>query len=812
MLKTILVTVLFAGISTVAFTQAQVSVGVRNEQGAPLEQAIVELLRPKDSSLYKSVLADKEGLAVLERVSPGNYLVRASMVGYASRLTEAYAITGNITLPAIVLTAQPNQIKEVTVTARKPFIQKLNDRIVVNVESSIMNAGASAMEVLERSPGVSIDQNDVIALRGKQGITIMIDGKPSPMSGADLANYLRGLPSNAIERIDIITNPSAKFDAAGNAGIIDIRMKKDQRMGTNGTVSAGYGQGVYPKANAGATFNYRTKKINLFGNYNYSKRKGLNHLTLDRNFYNNGVFSGGDLKDNYGTSPGHSHAMRFGADYFPDSKNIIGFVLSGNINRGNRRTDNQSTVINAQHNPASTFQTTAENGDKSHNILANINYKHQFAAPGKTFTADIDYGSFSSNSLSVTGTRYYNLDGSVQQPAYILQGDQQGKLTLRTAKADFVNPFKNGLKLETGMKTSYVSSDNNALFYDISTGTPQEDINKTNRFFYDEFNNAAYLNLYREYKKLDVQVGLRAEHTHIKTKQVKGDIRFDSSYLQLFPSAFVNYRFTEDQTLGISVSRRIDRPAYSQLNPFLFLIDVTTYSTGNPALLPQFTWSYELSYTLKNIAVTLGYSHTVNDQNIAIARFKDVFPNIPQADNITVQIPVNLSSSDYFGVTVTAPFRISNAWSILNNINAYYNKYNGRLGTTRLNNGRPALDLRTNNNFTIGNGWSAELNLNFASGGQYGFMVMDPQWGIGAGVQKTVWKNKGTVRFNISDIFRTNLPKAVITYDNYIEKWHAVRESRVANISFTYRFGKNTVQAARKRSTGSEEERQRAGN
>ena len=294
--------------------------------------------------------------------------------------------------------------------------------------------------------------------------------------------------------------------------------------------------------------------------------------------------------------------------------------------------------------------------------------------------------------------------------------------------------------------------------------------------------------------------------------QLKGNIKFDSSYFQLFPSAFFNYKFADDKTLGISVSRRIDRPGYSQLNPFLFLIDVTTYSTGRPGLLPQLTWSYELSYTLKSLNFTLGYSHTKDNQNIAIAKFRDVFPGIPSEENVTVQIPINLESSDYFGLTVSAPVRITKWWNMINNGNVYYNHFNGTLGSTVLNNGKPAVDVRTNNTFTFKKGWTAELNANFNSGGQYGFMELDPQWGIAAGVQKTIFKGKGTVRLNVSDIFWTNLPKAVITYNNYIEKWHAFRETRVANFSFTYRFGNSKVQAARRRTTASEEERQRAGN
>lgn len=803
-------------LSTAGYAQTgKVTVTVVNENQANLENITLELVTAKDSSLVKAGITGRDGSAEMDNLRMGDYLLRVSGINYGAQYSQPFSLTpeqpGHV-LPKMVLQARAAQLGGVTVTARKPFIQKLSDRIVVNVENSIVSAGSSAMDVLERSPGVLVDQNDNISLRGRSGLIIMIDGKPTAMSGSDLANYLKGLPSASIERIDIITNPSAKYDAAGNAGIIDIRMKKDQRLGTNGTITAGYGQGIYPKANAGTTFNYRNKKINLFGNYNYAYRVGLNHLILDRNFFNNGQYSGGDLKDNYSKSPFTSNTARFGMDFFPSQKTILGFVLNGNFNRYRRNNNNSSTVINPQKEAVSTFTSLATNNDRGNNIVANVNIKHSFDNKGKEITADVDYGSYSSHSLSRNATRYYNMDGTTLQPDYVLDGDQDGKLNFKTAKVDYVNPLGKGSKWEAGFKTSFVSADNDAQFFDMSNGTPVNDVNKTNHFLYKENNNAGYVNFSKEFSKFNIQVGLRGEQTNINTEQLKGNLRFDSSYFQLFPSAFFNYKIKDDQTLGLSVSRRIDRPGYSQLNPFLFLIDVTTYATGRPGLLPQLTWSYELSYTLKNLNFTLGYSHTKDNQNIAIARFRDVFPNIPSDENVTVQIPINLESSDYFGLTVSAPIRINKWWNMINNGNIYYNHFNGSLGSTTLNNGKPAVDIRTNNSFTLKNGWTAELNANFNSGGQYGFMELDPQWGIAAGIQKTVFKGKGTFRLNVTDIFWTNLPRAVITYNNYIEKWHAYRETRVANLGFTYRFGNSKVQAARRRTTASEEERQRAGN
>ncbi|NTS42357.1 TonB-dependent receptor [Flavisolibacter sp. BT320] len=815
-------TLLFSSIFSFAlFAQkgnSTITITVLNEQQSPVEGATVELLRSKDSALVKTAITDKAGLALLENIAPATYQFRVTSVGFATVLSKPFTVKENETAspPAIHLTKTESEMQGVTVSARKPFIQRLNDRLIVNVDNSVVNAGSAAFDVLERSPGITIDQNDNISLRGRQGVIIMIDGRVSSMTGADLANYLRGLPVNAIERIEIITNPSSKYDAAGNSGIIDIRLKKDQRLGYNGTLTAGYGQGVYPKWNAGTTFNYRNKSVNVFGNYTHSYRENLNHLIINRNFYNKGVFNGSDDKDNYARMPFRSHTVRFGADFFPSQKTIIGFVVNGNYNSFERIGNIKTRVNDLSGRPSFWFDTRGTNDDAFDNTVANINLKQKLDTTGKELTADVDYGVFNNSSLTRTASYFFNLNGDKRRADDILDGDQQGKLTLKTAKVDFTNPMKSGAKLEAGIKTSYVSSDNDAKFYNVLTTETVVDEGKTNRFFYEEYNNAAYTNFSKEYKKFNVQLGLRGELTNLRTRQVKGDRRYRNDYFQLFPSAYFNYKLTQEQTLGVSVSRRIDRPGYQSLNPFLFQIDATIYSTGEPLLKPQTTWSYEMNYTVKNLNFTLGYSRTQNTQNFVLAKILDVIPTFEiqsgQDSNITVQLPVNLGLSEYVGLTASAPIRINSWWNMMNNVNVFYNKFNGNISGAQLSEGAPAANIRTNNTFTFKKGWMAELNANLNTGGRYGYAVIKTQWGLGAGVQKTVLEGKGTLRFNINDIFWTNRPKATVEYKgSYVENWHAYRESRVANLSFTYRFGNSKVQAARRRTTASEEERQRAG-
>ncbi|RYF82242.1 MAG: TonB-dependent receptor, partial [Chitinophagaceae bacterium] len=280
-MRKLIVAILTILITTASFAQTgkgKATLTILNEQKSPVEGATVELLRSNDSALVKTAISDKTGLVEFENINTSSYLVRVTAIGLAKSYSNLFQVKEGetTTVPAMSMAiSNATQMQGVTVSAKKPFIQRLNDRLIVNVENSVVNVGSSAFDALERSPGVTIDQNDNIALRGKQGVIIMIDGKPSPMSGADLINYLRGLPVNAIERIELITNPSSKYEAAGNSGIIDIRMKKDQRLGYNGTLTAGYGQGVYPKWNAGTTLNYRNKGVNVFGNYNYAYRENL---------------------------------------------------------------------------------------------------------------------------------------------------------------------------------------------------------------------------------------------------------------------------------------------------------------------------------------------------------------------------------------------------------------------------------------------------------------------------------------------------------------------------------------------------------
>ena len=784
-----------------------------DETGAPLAFATVTWHRAADSSLVKAGLSDEKGVYSLEcRVPAGSpseaYFVRASQLGLQAASSPAFRFPEHETrqqLDALRLLPLSTAIGEVTVSARKPFIERKTDRLVLNVENSILAAGSSAFEVLERAPGVFINSGDNISIRGKSGVIVMIDGKPTPMSGQELANMLRGMPSGNIERIDIITNPSARYDAAGNAGIIDIRLKKDKNLGTNGTFSANYGQGVYHKAGAGLNLNHRNRHINAFGSYNYSLRKGFNKLDLIRTFYENGQPTGAYDQRNYVVFPFRYHSGRAGFDLYPSRNTIVGIVASASLNEFDPNGQNSSNVLDQEGKKISAFTTGNDSHDRWPTYTLNANLKQQLNDKGRELTADLDYMRFWNQTNQNFTTDYLDLNGQAFLPTYLLVGDLAGNLQIRSLKADFVNPLKNNAKWEAGIKTSLVTADNDVQFFDKSDpAAPLFDSTKSNHFLYRENLNAAYLNAAKEWEKASLQLGLRAEQTRVEGEQLVTGQQFDTSYLNLFPSAFFNLKIAKNYESGINVSRRLDRPSYQQLNPFKFFLDPSTYREGNPYLRPQFTWSYEWVHTFfQKYTATLAYARTSNNITQVIAPVEGL-------DRVTVQTDKNLARYDYYALSVNAPIEITKWWTCLNDLNIFRGHYTGTLANTNLSDGNTVLLFNMNNTFRLKNDWTAEIGGYYQSRQLYAFMNLDPLWTLNLGLQKQLFDRRATLRLNVSDVFWTSPPSAVITFRDYVEHFDVKRETRVASLSLNWRFGNNQVAPSRRRTGGAEEERRRA--
>lgn len=761
----------------------------------------VFLYQTETNTLIKTELTNENGEFVFVSLTKGNYTLKTNWKEQITTITSINA-QAETNLGTLTVKPQSEQLQEVVIERKKPFIERSEGKMILNLDSNIGSAGSSAFEVLEKAPSVNIDDNDNISLRGKNNVLVQIDGKLTPMTGTNLGNYLRGIPSNAVDKIEFITNPSSKYDASGTA-IINIKMKKDKRKGTNGSISVAFGQGVYPKSNNGLTLNHRNKKIALFGNYSFAYREGFNELLLIRKFYENNNFLGAYDQDNFLKMDFRNHIGRIGMDYYANDKHTFGISVNKVSNRFNPIGENKTDVYDENNTLSSRFRTSNRSKDHWQNHSVNLNHKVVVDTLGTEIVTDFDYANYGNKTKQNFTTRYLDLNNNEFQNPYLLYGDVNGDLDIFSLKSDFVTTFKNKLKLESGYKASYVKADNNLAFYDRSSGIDVFDPTKSNHFIYTENINALYVNSSKTFGKWSAQLGLRVENTNITGEQLVDNTSFKNSYTQLFPSLFVSYNLNDKNSLEFNYSRRIARPSYDQLNPFKFYLDPTTYKEGNPFLNPQTTHSLEITHVLnQKIYTTLNFSRTNNNITEVIA------PSDTDAQ-VTIQTNKNLDSFDLYALFVVMPLEFTQWWSSTNSINCYYGAYSGTIANTTIQNqGNFNYNMNSVNNFKITKSFTSELTANYRAREIYAFMDVNPIWFISLGFQKK-FKNNSSLKLVVNDVFYTNRTTADTEFNNYKEGFKVSRDTRVAVLSYTYNFGTSNNQA-RRRTGGADDLKQRA--
>lgn len=776
--------------------------------------ATISLLKAKDSSVIKFSVANKTGHYEFENIPAGQYIISVTAMGHQKVYSERVEIKNsetNISLKTIELVPQPKGMAGVTVTSSRPFIEQKIDRTIINVEASVTNAGATALDVLEKSPGVTVDKDGNISLKGKQGVMVMMDGRPSYLNAAELTNYLKNLPASAIDQIEIMTNPPAKYDAAGNAGIINIKAKKNKQQGFNGSFNANYGQGKYWKGNSSINLNYRTGKVNLFANANASEWNGFQTLTIHRLFKDEATKQPKAIFDQVSNMRNSSnyYSLKLGADFYLSKNTTLGFVTSGFLNPETFRSRNTSYLQNANYKVDSIVYAVSQNKNKWTNGTVNLNFRHQYDSTGRELTADVDYITYDlKNSQNFSNTTY--------NPSWLKRGEEylRGNLPVAidiySAKLDYSHPLKKEAKLEAGLKTSYVHTDNAADYYNVFGNSESVDYNKTNHFLYKENINAGYINYNKQFKQFGVQAGLRYENTSYTGKQYGNPQRVDSSferkYGNLFPTLFVSYKADKNNQWAVNYGRRINRPAYQNLNPFLFFIDNYTYQAGNPFIKPQYSDNIELTHTFKSIlTTTLNYSYT---KNLMTETFEQVKSLNGTDDYATLVRNGNIGKRNSAGLSINAQVPIKKWWTGIFYSNLNYNKFSGELYGEYLDIDAINVLFNVNNQFKFDKGWSAELSGWFRTKGLEGQIIIQPMGAASVGVSKQILKQKGSLRFNVRDLFYTQIPKGHINFQNTEAYFENRRDSRVANLTFSYRFGKPIKDQRQRRKVGGADDEQ----
>ncbi len=786
---------------------------VMDENNKPVIGATVSLHQLPDSILLKSKFSDQTGDFEIAGIKEGQFYLSVSHTGYSKNISAPFSLTlasPVFTMASISLKISAAQLNTVSVTSRRPLIEQKIDRMVVNVEGTITATGSNLLDVIEKSPGITVDQNGNISMSGKSGVLIYIDDKPTILSGQDLVIMLRSMNSSQVDRLELMTNPPAKYDASGNAGIINIRMKKDQRMGTNGTINFMSGIGVYKSKvyynfSPGISFNYRNKKINLYGTTNY------NHIFIKSQFSEKRYFERGEpsetiLKLDGGiTFKAQPVSQRLGLDYFVNKKTTIGFLVNGVTNHFYPTGLNTAFIQNNGSIAINKTTTLNNSDDLWQNVSFNSNIKHAFDSSGKEFSADIDYAHYSRETSQVFTTDFFDAMGNSGAPSFILRGDLAGRLYLYSFKFDFTLPVKKKYVLSFGAKSSFVKNNNRITFYNkTGTGPEKYDSTRSNHFLYDENINALYVNFQKQINKWQLQLGLRTEQTNANGNQVTSGVKFIRNYWQLFPTVFISYKMSPKNEFTFSVGRRIDRPAYGQLNPFVVFTTPQSYSTGNPFLKPQITNNFEARHIFAGKYVTgISYSKT-SDAIFGIIRQTD-------SSRTYYNTPDNVATLYRAGISFNAPVTITKWFTTNINVNAFYNQVKGAFFSEVLNMSRVSFNGNLTNNFQLSKSIRAEMNFVYQRPAIQGFTIMDDYWFMGAGLQKTILKNKGTLRLNVTDIFFTNKRYFTTDFANqFAQATNRGLLSRTYTLNFSYRFGKNTVQGERRRGTGADEERSRA--
>lgn len=777
----------------------KITVKTAETNGQPLPFTNVLLRHVKDSSLVKGELSATNGSATFEKISEGRYFIEATLMGYTSVSTSAFTIDAGhqlIQLPTLSLSQASKTLQAVNVTAQKPFIERKNGATVLNVESSLAASGGTALDVLKRAPGVQIDKDDNIILQGNQGATIMLDGKLTYLSGEQLANLLRSLPSENIATIEIITSPSAKYDAAGKSGIINIKTKKTIITGINGSINLGAGAGKYGFYNAGINLNWRTEKFNAFGNYNNGSRGFFQTRYLARHiqgdvpaFFELNAFNRRNFKNNN---------YKVGLDYFITSKHTVGVMMRGYDNAFNQNGWNH-TPISSNGKLDSTLYAATTVRNKFSNVSFNLNYKGQLDTLGTEIGFDADWARFNeNNNMTLTDSMAYVVNPFRNDHAILNR--PVNEVTIRSAKFDLVLPFNKTTKIETGVKYSSVKTDNNLKYDSLINGKYENAITQSNQFIYTENVYAAYAIFKKTIKNTDFQLGLRAEQTKSDGYSVTLQSHVKRSYLDFFPTFSLDQKLSESHKIGVNYSKRISRPNYGDLNPFVFYIDKYNYFRGNPYMLPEYTHKAEISYTLKQkyvAAVSYGMTKNV------------VLEYMVQDDTskVTTYYDRNFERSYVYNLTLTIPIDPFKWWNITNNINGNYNYFDVKDSTVNLTTNTFAFNYQTTHTFTLPDDWKFEINAYYESPFVWGVYKIRPSYAIGLGVQKQLMNKKLNIKLNVTDITNREQFRGSARFDNidmYINnRW----QNRRVNLALTWNFGNSNIKAAREREAGSEQQR-----
>lgn len=800
--KFVLAIVFIIMCSTNIFAQTgAISGRLQDIKGNKLAFANAALMKAADSTLVYGRITDSTGRFSITTPTPGLYFLRFSSIGFAENSTPVFEVTApefSKDFGTFTLKADAKTLKDVDVLALRPTITQMADRMVVTVEGTAMAAGNTAFAVLARAPGVFIDQDGNIQLNGRGGVTVMIDGKLTYLSARDLRTMLEGMAAENIKNIEIITNPSAKYDAEGTSGILNINLRKNTRQGMNGSVYGGYTYNFKQHGfTAGGNINYKNGRWNSFLFLDMARRVGGREATFTRVFYSptkttyfDQVATGNFL--GYGPP-----AVRAGTDYSITDRHSVGFMVNYTTNKSTSDFLTDTYIGNEKGRSSQFIDANNYSSNRYRNFTTNVHYTGKLDTVGTTLSTDLDYVKITNRGESDFLNYFTNLETGEKQQDILYTNTPNG-YDIYSGKIDFSRPFKKGFKLEMGAKASRVVSDNDFRFYFNNNGLVI-DQQRTNHFNYRENIYAGYSSFSGNFsKQVSFQAGLRAEQTvSLGNSYTTGDVT-KRKYLDFFPSLFIQQKVNTNYGINYSYGRRLTRPNYGNLNPFLFYRDPYTYIQGNPYLRPQYTHAFSVTQTFKKT-----YSLIVSAQLT-----KDVISELPMLDvarTTTIYYTGNVNNARSIGITGIAPIKISKKWETQNTVVLSHSKFNMTDNSGDLVNQQLFFMVQSNHTILLPMKFRMELNFLYRGPAASGLYHIASQTRVDAAFKRSLLNKKMDLSVNVTDIFKGQRLLFTTDIAGNINEFNQYFRTRALSLTLRYNFSKGQNVDVKRRNNNVEE-------
>lgn len=749
--------------------------------GSAVPLAYVSVLNGADSTMIQTGQTNDNGVFDYQDIKPGKYIIDVQALGYHNSKQQVQ-VSADTTLPDIVVKSKDNRMEEVVVAAKKDIITTELGKTIVHVRDAAKQ-GSTLLDILRTMPGMSVGADGTISMDGKDGLLVLVDDKPTYLNGRELTEYLKSVNASEVNNVELMTQPSAKYEAEGNAGIINIKMNKHKQEGWKGTASAHYEQGVYPFIGANSNISYRKNKATYFINPGYYKGQGFLKSTKETQAKQDGETVAVITEEAFKKEQFPDYSLKTGVDYDVTDKTTLAASAKG-IYHTNTEVDKTQSVITGVSNGSTIYNNTENrNGHIRSHIELDAFLKHEIDSNSNVQVNAA--GFFNRRDIyQQLNSANYDENGEPLPEPLILDNKIPDRTNLYVLKADYTGKIADNVKVECGVKSNYTTLDEANLFDRYTNNTWVTDTIRSNKFLYKEYINAAYVSSSTSINKLQLQGGLRVEHTHAEGNQVTQNKQFVLDYLSLFPTAYANYKIDKNHTLEANYSRRLRRPNYRDLNPFAMYTSQYSIFTGNPLLQPQFTHNAELKHNFKGRFITVAnWSKTMGTFIEQL-----VFDN---STNVSTSFYANGGRNSRLSLSGHYTNQV-NKWLHLGIMAAghyaeFEADYNGQHHYATWAGMYASIDTQ----LSFKNGWSASAHSRCA--GPYRTSVVQHTNGsvwVNASVSKSMMKDTASVRISLEDPFRWYRHAYIIDQPNARAASSSMYNTQSVSLAFTYNFGK----------------------